>query len=92
MGKRQETIGQTDLVESLQNSRVERIPAEVTVEVAMRFEQRHGDAFPREKKRQDDAGRARSDDDAGRLGSIENVVDRQRLLADLRCSADIDRH
>jgi hypothetical protein len=48
----EQTVGKTQLVHDLHDRRVQRVPAELAVEVGVSLEQRHVDAAPRQQQRQ----------------------------------------
>ena len=51
MGKLQQRIGQSELVEDLQYPRMDGITAEFAIEIFMGFEERNRDSLAGEKKR-----------------------------------------
>jgi len=60
-------LREADLRQNLERRRMDRVAAEVALEIAMRLEQRHGHAGAREQQRQHDAARSGADDTASRV-------------------------
>ena len=67
VGQLVDGLRERDLVEDFERSGMNGVAAKVAVEVAMRLEQCHADARPRQEQRQRDARGTRTDDAAGRV-------------------------
>src|SRR5262249_3310274 len=66
----QETVGEADFVENLQDGRVDGVAAEVAVEVLVHFQERDGDTATCEQQREHGTTRSASDNGTGAVLNV----------------------